>query len=61
MSAFIWPAFMQGEKYFRITTGRFATREAANEQLKLIPARMANGAYIQQVKKTVVVYGKKGL
>ena len=61
MSVFIWPAFMQGEKYFRITTGRFATREAANEQLKLIPAKMANGAYIQQVKKTVVVYGKKGL
>ncbi len=61
INAFIWPAFMGGNKYFRLTTGQFATREAANEQLKLIPARMANGAYIQQVKKTVVVYGEKGL
>lgn len=56
--AFLWPASMDGIKYFRLMTGRFATREAAAAQLKQMPAIMVIGAYIQQVKKNVVVYAK---
>jgi len=58
INAFLWPAYMDGIKYFRLMTGRFASRDAAVEQLKRMPAKMVVGAYIQQVKKTVVVYAK---
>jgi hypothetical protein len=61
INAFVWPAFMDGVKYFRLTTGRFATREAAAAQLKAMPANISNDAYLQQVKKTVVLHGEKGL
>ena len=61
INAFLWPAYMDGMKYFRLMTGRFASRDAAAEQLKGMPAKMVSGAYIQQVKKTVVVHGEKGL
>jgi len=61
INAFLWPAYMDGIKYFRLMTGRFATRDAAVAKLKEMPPKMVSGAYIQQVKKTVVVHGEKGL
>ncbi len=61
INAFLWPAYMDGIKYFRLMTGRFATRDAAAARLKEMPPKMVSGAYIQQVKKTVVVHGEKGL
>ncbi|MEI7695372.1 MAG: HU family DNA-binding protein [Chlorobium sp.] len=61
INAFIWQASMDGMKYFRLMTGKFASREAAAEQLKGMPRNIVRGAYIQQARQTVVVYGKKGL
>ena len=59
--AFLWPASMDGVKYFRLMAGRFSRREAAEEQIKGLPKKMVSGAYIQQVKQTVVLHGEKGL
>lgn len=59
--AFIWPAFVNGMKYYRLMTGKFLTRTAALEKLKKMPEKTAVNAYIQKVKKTVVLHGKKGL
>jgi len=61
INAFVWPTSMDGTKYFRVMTGRFANYSAAAERLKGMPKKMVDGAYIQQVKKTVVLHGKKGL
>jgi nucleoid DNA-binding protein len=59
--AFVWPTSMDGTKYFRLMTGRFSSYSAAAERLKGLPKKMVDGAYIQQVKKTVVLHGEKGL
>ena len=61
IKAFVWPTSMDETKYFRLMTGRFANYAAAAEQLKGLPKKMVDGAYIQQVKKTVVLHGEKGL
>ncbi len=61
IKAFVWPTSMDGTKYFRVMTGRFTNYSAAAMQLKAMPLKMVDGAYIQQVKKTVVLHGKKGL
>jgi nucleoid DNA-binding protein len=61
INAFVWPAFMDGVKYFRLMTGKFPNREAAAEHLKGMQKKIVSSAYIQQVKKGVVLYGKKGL
>ncbi len=59
--AFVWPASLDGTKYYRLTTGKFSTRTAAKEYFKAMPRTTASGAYIQQVIKRVVLHGKKGL
>ena len=61
IKAFVWPTSMDETKYFRLMTGRFANYAAAAERLKGLPKKMVDGAYIQQVKKTVVLHGEKGL
>jgi len=61
INAFLWPASMDGMKYFRVMTGKFSSREAAEGQLKGMPRNSVRGAYIQQAKQSIVVYGKKGL
>ena len=59
--AFVWPASLEGTKYYRLTTGKFSTRSAAKEYFKAMPGTTASGAYIQQVIKSVVLHGKKGV
>ncbi|MFZ4525890.1 MAG: HU family DNA-binding protein [Chlorobium sp.] len=61
IKAFVWPTSMDGTKYYRVMTGRFANYSEAADRLKGMPQKMVDGAYIQQVKKTVVLHGKKGL
>jgi len=61
IKAFVWPSSMDGTKYFRLMTGRFANYTAASERLRGMPKKMVDGAYIQQVKTTVVLHGEKGL
>jgi len=61
IKAFVWPTSMDGTKYFRLMTGRFANYSAATVRLKGMPKKMVDGAYIQQVKKTVVLHGEKRL
>ncbi len=61
IKAFVWPTSMADTKYFRLMTGRFASYSAAAAKLKGMLPKMVEGAYIQQVKKTVVLHGEKGL
>ena len=61
IKAFVWPTSMADTKYFRLMTGRFASYSAAAAKLKGMPPKMVEGAYIQQVKKTAVLHGEKGL
>jgi nucleoid DNA-binding protein len=59
--SFVWPAFLDGTKYFRLMTGRFSNREKASAHLKGMAAKKAGSAYIQHVIKRVVLHGEKEL
>ncbi|MEI8185118.1 MAG: HU family DNA-binding protein [Chlorobiaceae bacterium] len=59
--AYVWPVSGNGNKYYRLVTGKFSTRESAVEHLKGMPEKIAGSAYIQQVVKKGVFYGRKGL
>jgi nucleoid DNA-binding protein len=59
--SFVWPASLEGVKYYRITAGKFSNRPAAVRYLKGIPAKTAGSAYIQHVTKRVVLHGKNKL
>ena len=59
--AHVWPGTVNGNKYYRLMSGKFSTRDAAVEHLKAMPKKIAGGAYIQQVLKKGVFHGEKGL
>ena len=59
--AYVWSGALNGQKYFRLMTGKFSTRDGAKEYLKGMPKKIAGGAYIQQVLKKGVFHGAKGL
>ncbi len=59
--AYVWPGALNGEKYFRLMTGKFSNRDGAKEYLKGMPKKIAGGAYIQQVLKKSVFHGAKEL
>ena len=61
IAAYIWPGALNGQKYFRLMTGKFSNRDGAKEYLKSMPKKIAGGAYIQQVLKKGVFHGAKGL
>ncbi len=61
IDSYIWPASVDGVKYYRLMTGRFSSRTAASNRLKELPAKASGDAYIQHVIKRVVLYGEKGL
>jgi cell division septation protein DedD len=61
ISAFIWPAMVNGAKYYRLATGKFRTGSAAAGELKEMPGNLARGACIQQAIKGVVIHGEQQL
>ena len=58
ITAYIWPAMLNGERCYRLMTGRFSGYSAAAARLKGLPGKVAAGAYVQEVIKRVVLYGK---
>ncbi len=58
ITAYIWPAMLNGERCYRLMTGRFSGYSAAAARLKGLPGNIAAGAYVQEVIKRVVLYGK---
>ncbi|MEI8031957.1 MAG: HU family DNA-binding protein [Chlorobiaceae bacterium] len=56
--AYIWPASLDGLKYFRLMTGKFSSRSAAALRLKELPGKAAGDGYVQQVYKRVVLHGE---
>jgi cell division septation protein DedD len=61
VSAFVWPAMVNGTKYFRLATGKFSSGTAAAVELKDMPGDLARGACIQKVIKGAVIHGKQQL
>jgi len=59
--AFVWPAEVNGIKYYRIITGIFSNRHAAKERIGQLTQKTADDAYIQHLLKRVVLHGEKGL
>jgi len=59
--AFVLPAYEKEIKYYRLVTGSFSSHQAAVERINRMPTKIFESAYIQQVKKTVVLHGEKGL
>lgn len=54
----IWPVRHQGERYFRLVVGDFATRQAALDSMKHMPRGLPANTYIQQASNNVVLYGE---
>lgn len=59
--AFVWPPDMPETKYYRLMTGRFASRNAAAERIRQLPQQTAGNSYIHQVIERVVLHGEKGM
>jgi nucleoid DNA-binding protein len=61
IKAFVWPAYENGIKYYRLVTGVFPSRDAAGERIGRMAEKNADNAYIQHVIKRAVLHGEKGL
>jgi len=57
-SMYLWPVSSRGKTYYRIVTGNFASHRSARDSMKAMPSGLSPDAYIQQVPKTVVLYGE---
>jgi nucleoid DNA-binding protein len=59
--AFVCPPVVRKTKYYRLMTGRFASRHEASERFRQLPEKTARNSYIHQVIERVVLHGEKGL
>jgi nucleoid DNA-binding protein len=57
---FVCPPVVRKTKYYRLMTGRFASRHEASERFRQLPAKTARNSYIHQVTERVVLHGEKG-
>lgn len=58
---YIWPAMMNGERYYRLATGDYTTYGAADTARHTLSGNQESGAYIQKINQTVVVYAKQSM
>jgi nucleoid DNA-binding protein len=59
--SFVWPPTGPETKYYRLMTGRFASRDAASQRIRQLPEKTAGNSYIHQVIERVILHGEKGL